>query len=90
MLEWTASAQQAFQDAKPLLAVAVPLQHPPSTAELSFATDRYLYQRGHATKIWIPLAPPCFFSHKLTDTESRYSTFDRELLATQAALSSFL
>jgi hypothetical protein len=30
-----------------------------------------------------------FFSHKLTDTESRYSTFDRELLATQAAIKHF-
>jgi hypothetical protein len=30
-----------------------------------------------------------FFSRKLTDTESRYSTFDRELLATQAAIKCF-
>ncbi len=27
-LEWTASAQEAFQNAKRLLAAAVPLQHP--------------------------------------------------------------
>ncbi len=33
--------------------------------------------------------PLGFFSHKLTDTESRYSTFDRELLATQAAIKHF-
>jgi hypothetical protein len=38
-LEWTASAQEAFQNAKRLLAAAVPLQHPAPTAELSFATD---------------------------------------------------
>jgi hypothetical protein len=32
---------------------------------------------------WQPLG---FFSRKLTDTESRYSTFDRELLAAHAAI----
>jgi hypothetical protein len=35
---------------------------------------------------WQPLG---FFSRKLTDTESRYSTFDRELLAAQAAIKHF-
>jgi cleavage and polyadenylation specificity factor subunit 1 len=30
-----------------------------------------------------------FFSRKLTDTESRYSTFDRELLAAHAAIKHF-
>ncbi len=35
---------------------------------------------------WQPL---CFFSRKLTDTESRCSTFDCELLAAQAAIKNF-
>jgi hypothetical protein len=35
---------------------------------------------------WQPLG---FFSHKLTDKESRYSTFDHELLAAQAAINHF-
>jgi hypothetical protein len=39
MWEWTASAQEAFQNAKRLLAAAVPLQHPAPNAELSLATD---------------------------------------------------
>ncbi len=38
-LEWTTSAQEAFQNAKRLLAAAVPLQHPAPNAELSLATD---------------------------------------------------
>jgi hypothetical protein len=38
-LEWTVSAQEAFQNAKSLLAAAVPLQHPATNAELSLATD---------------------------------------------------
>jgi hypothetical protein len=35
---------------------------------------------------WQPLG---FVSRKLTDTESRYSTFDRKLLAAQAAIKHF-
>jgi hypothetical protein len=33
--------------------------------------------------------PLRFFSQKLTDTESHYSTFDRELLAAHAAIKHF-
>jgi hypothetical protein len=71
--------------------VAVPLQHPSPTAELSLATDASdthigdVMQQKSGTH-WQPLG---FFSHKLTDTESRYSTFDRELLAAQAAIKHF-
>ena len=35
------------------------------------------------------MAATSFFSRKLTDTETRYSTFDRELLAVVAALRHF-
>jgi hypothetical protein len=38
MLEWTISAQEALQNAKRLLATAVPLQHPAPNAELSLVT----------------------------------------------------
>ncbi len=38
-LEWTASAQEAFQNAKRLLAAAVPLKHPAPNAELSLPTE---------------------------------------------------
>ncbi len=37
--EMDSSAQEAFQNAKRLLAAAVPLQHPAPQAELSLATD---------------------------------------------------
>jgi hypothetical protein len=39
ILQWTATAQEAFQQAKHLLAAAVQLQHPAPNAELSLATD---------------------------------------------------
>ncbi len=38
-LQWTAPAQEAFQNAKPRLAAAVPLQRPAPQAKLSLATD---------------------------------------------------
>ncbi len=38
-LKWTASAQEAFQNAKRLQAAAVPLHHPAPNAKLSLATD---------------------------------------------------
>ncbi len=38
-LEWSVSAQEAFQIAKRLLEAALPLQHPAPNAELSLATD---------------------------------------------------
>jgi hypothetical protein len=69
----------------------VPLQHPSPTAELSLATDASNTHIGGGMQQksgnhWRPLG---FFSRKLTDTESRYSTFDRELLAAQVAIKHF-
>jgi hypothetical protein len=79
-LEWTVSAQQAFQNAKRLLAAAVPLQHPAPNAELSLAPDASNIHIGGVMQQksgdhWRPLG---FFSRKLTDMKSHYSTFDRE------------
>jgi hypothetical protein len=90
-LEWTVSAQEAFQNAKRLLAAAVPLQHPAPNAELSLATDAFdthiagVMQQKSGDH-WRPLG---FFSWKLTVTEYCYSTFDRELLAANAAIKHF-
>jgi hypothetical protein len=90
-LRWTATTQEAFQQAKCLLAAEVHLQHPAPNAELSRATDASDTHIGGVMQQkskdhWHLLG---FFSHKLTDTESRYSTFDQELLAAQAAIKHF-
>ncbi len=89
-MQWTAAAQEAFQQAKRLLATAVPLQHPAPNAELSLAADASDTHIGgvmqQKSNHWQPLS---FFSRKLTDTESHYSTFDRKLLAAQAAIKHF-
>jgi hypothetical protein len=60
-------------------------------AELSLATDSSDTHIGGVIKQksgyhWQPLG---FFSRKLTDTKLRYSTFDCEILATQAAINHF-
>jgi hypothetical protein len=90
-LEWTVSAQEAFQNAKRLLAAAVPLQHPAPNAELSLATDAFDSHIGGVMqqKSGDHRRPLVFFSCKLPETESRYSTFDRELLAAHAAIKHF-
>jgi hypothetical protein len=91
-LQWTTTAQESFQKVKQLLAAAVPLQHLSPTAEFSFATDASDTHIGGGVmqqnlgNHWRPLG---FFSWKLTDTESHYSTFDRELLAAHAAIKDF-
>jgi hypothetical protein len=77
-----------LQGAKRLLVAAVPLQHPAPTAELSLATDASDTHIGGVMQQksgdhWQSLG---FFSRKLTDTETRYSTFDQELLAAFAAI----
>jgi hypothetical protein len=82
-LLWTSEMQTAFDHAKALLASATPLHHPHPQATLSLATDASDTHVGAVLQqktggCWQPLA---FFSHKLSPTEGRYSTFDRELLA---------
>ncbi len=90
-LEWTAPAQEAFQNAKRLLAAAVSLQHPAPQAELSVATNITNTHIGsimqQKSKDHLRLLG--FFSKKSTETKSRYSTFDRELLAAHAAIGHF-
>jgi hypothetical protein len=88
-LQWTATAQEAIQQSKRLQAAAAPLQHPAPNAELSLATDASDTHIGGVMQQksgdhWRHLG---FFSRKLTDTESCYSTFDHKLLAAQAAIS---
>jgi hypothetical protein len=62
-LEWTVSAQEAFQNAKRLLSAAAPLQHPAPNAELSLATDASDTHLGGVMqqKIRRPLATTWFF-----------------------------
>ena len=90
-LVWSAAMATAFQRSKDQLVAAVPLAHAAPGATLALATDAsdshiggvlQQQERGH----WRPLG---FFSHKLSSTEAKYSTFDRELLAAHQAIRHF-
>ncbi|KAK3786083.1 hypothetical protein RRG08_045470 [Elysia crispata] len=77
--------------AKSSLASATLLNHPDPKSETRLSTDASdsaigaeLSQKHHG--MWRPIA---FFSRKLTSTQSRYSTFDRELLAIYSAIQHF-
>ncbi len=86
-LEWPPAATATFGAAKAALAAAVPLAHPASNTVLSLATDTFDTQVGGVLQQlnggrWQPLA---FYSKKLSGAGTRYSTFDRELLAAFSA-----
>ena len=90
-LNWTSECELAFNSAKDALAAAAELSHPVSGAPLSLSTDASSTHVGAALHqvvngVFQPLA---FFSAKLKEPETRYSAFDRELLAIFSALPHF-
>jgi hypothetical protein len=90
-LEWPPTAAAAFRAAKAALAAAVPLAHPAPNAVLSLATDASDTHVGGVLKNlnggrWQQLV---LYSKKLSGAGTRYSTFDRELLAAFSAVRHF-
>ena len=90
-IDWSKKCQEAFDKTKEMLSKAVLLYHPRSDAVTSLTVDAsntaiggQLEQR-HG-RLWVPLA---FFSRKLSEAEQKYSAFDRELLASYAAVKHF-
>ena len=91
VITWTDECQTAFEAAKSSLASATLLNHPDPKSETRLSTDASysaigaeLSQKHHG--MWRPIA---LFSRKLTSTQSRYCTFDRELLAIYSAIQHF-
>ena len=88
---WTPDCQTTFQEAKSALASAVMLHHPDPQSETKLSVDASDTAMGaelsqQQNGAWKPIA---FFSRKLTPTQQRYSTFDRELLAIYSAIQHF-
>jgi RNase H-like domain found in reverse transcriptase len=79
----------AFEASKAALAATTLLDHPAAAAELSLVTDASathlgaVLQQKRPGSSWRPLA---FYSRKLSDTEQRYSAYDRELLAIHSSI----
>lgn len=88
---WTPEMDRAFVLSKQALSSAALLVHPCSSATISLAVDASADHIGAVLQqfqsgVWAPLS---FFSKKLSPSEVRYSTFDRELLAAFSAIRHF-
>ena len=92
MLQWDDEAKAAFENIKKALADAMLLFHPKQDTPTSIITDasscavRAVLQQYIDTQ-WCPIA---YFSKKLKPAETKYSTFDKELLAVYLAIKHFL
>ena len=90
-LIWSTTMDTAFLDAKNALADATLLIHPVEGAPTSLTVDASNVAIGgvleqYSNGLWRPLG---FFSRKLNTRETKYSTFDRELLAAHLAIRHF-
>ena len=90
-LTWTDAALTAFNSTKEALANASMLSYPQSDAPTWLMTDASDTAVGavlqqNINNTWRPIS---FFSRKMTPAETRYSTFDRELLAVYLAIKHF-
>ena len=90
-LDWTDNLQRAFNLSKRRMANAALLSFPDHDAHLQLLTDASDAAIGAALQQRTDNGPQpiAFFSRKLSETERRYSTFDRELLAIYAAVRHF-
>lgn len=90
-LIWNDTALAAFNDIKDDLANASLLVYPNAAAPTCLMTDASDKSVGAVLQqyidgVWHPIS---FFSKKMTPAETRYSTFDRELLAVYLAIRHF-
>ena len=90
-LQWSNALQEAFVEAKERIAKAALLSFPAQDAQLQLLTDASDTAIGAALQQITNSgpAPIAFYSRKLSPTEIRYSTFDRELLAIYSAVRHF-
>lgn len=91
ILEWTNETIAAFDECKNELANATLLAHPASNAPLVLQVDASDTAVGAAIHQIInnEMQPLGFYSKRLTDTQRRYSTYDRELLAAYQSVKHF-
>lgn len=90
-LPWGPQQEAAFQKAKEALTKATTLAFPAPDAKLQLSTDASDTALGAVLEQLIHGRPQPlgFFSRKLSPAETKYSTFDRELLAIHMAVRHF-
>lgn len=88
---WTEDCEKAFDAAKNALTTATLLFHPKENVPISIATDASDKAMGGVLQQWVNehWQPLGFFSKKLSLAQSKYSAFDRELLAIHDAIRHF-
>ena len=91
VLSWTQLTTDAFKQAKEMLARATMLFHPKPDALTSIMTDASNKAVGAVLqqKLGADWHPISYFSRKLNVAETKYSAFDRELLAVYLAIKHF-
>ena len=90
-LSWGPPQQRAFGDTKASLAKATTLAFQDPDASLRLTTDASNYACGAVLEQLVKGKPQplAFYSKKLKPAETKYSTFDRELLAVYLAVRQF-
>ena len=90
-ITWSKGAITAFDNTKYALANASLLYYPKAEAPTCLLTDASDTAVGAVLQQFVNDAwhPISFFSKRMSSTESRYSTFDRELLAVYLAIKHF-
>lgn len=90
-IQWTEELKKAFEDCKNQLSAATQLSYPVDGATTSLWVDASDFGMGAVLQQfvndkWMPLG---FFSKKFSETQRRYSTYDRELQAAYSGLKNF-
>lgn len=90
-IAWTPEAEEAFSQCKQSLQNAATLSHPLSDAPIALMADASNSCVGAVLQQfvddnWKPLG---YFSQKISETQTKYSTYDRELLAVYLAIRYF-
>lgn len=90
-IDWTPELRNAFEKCKNQLANAALLAYPVDSAETSLWVDASDVGMGAVLQqridgAWKPLG---FYSKKLSETQKRYSAYDRELLAAYSGVKYF-
>ncbi|EAL58701.1 gag-pol polyprotein [Wolbachia endosymbiont of Drosophila ananassae] len=90
-INWTTETIDKFNSCKNSLAQAALLAHPAPNANLSLSTDASNIAVGAVLHQVInsEYQPMGFFSIKLSETQRKYSTYDRELLAIYLGIKHF-
>lgn len=91
LIKWSSEMEKAFMQTKEDLKKAALLCHPKPNSQIVIHSDASDHAIGGSVNQLYQsnLQPLGFFSRKLTPTEKRYSTYDRELLALYSTIKYF-